>query len=127
MPEKAVTEFWRDLQPITKVFQPDALPEAYIQNAATLDNSSDDISLYVPFNETIFSRLFRISPSQNRWCDILMAKSAVLVNRHYHPHEVFAYTIFGKRAIWSTTGLQPPRDHCENVGLGADYVKALFR
>ncbi len=26
MPEKALTEFWRDLQPISKVFQPDALP-----------------------------------------------------------------------------------------------------
>ena len=25
-----------------------------------------------------------------------MAKSAGLVNRHYHPHEVFAYTISGK-------------------------------
>jgi uncharacterized RmlC-like cupin family protein len=25
-----------------------------------------------------------------------MAKEAGLVNRHYHPHEVFAYTISGK-------------------------------
>jgi len=25
-----------------------------------------------------------------------MAKGAGLVNRHYHPHEVFAYTISGK-------------------------------
>src|SRR5262245_34925644 len=25
-----------------------------------------------------------------------MAKAAGLVNRHYHPHEVFAYTISGK-------------------------------
>ena len=91
MPEKALTEFWRDLQPISKVFQPDALPEQYIQNAPT-----DDIKLYIPFNETIFSRPLWISPSQNRWCDILMAKSAGLVNRHYHPHEVFAYTISGK-------------------------------
>jgi hypothetical protein len=34
--------------------------------------------------------------SQNKWCDILMAKGAGLVNRHYHPHEVFAYTLSGK-------------------------------
>jgi 2,4'-dihydroxyacetophenone dioxygenase len=91
MPEKAATEFWKGLQPIATVFKPDALPESYIQNAPT-----DDINLYVPFNETIFSRPLWISPQQNRWCDILMAKSAGLVNRHYHPHEVFAYTISGK-------------------------------
>jgi 2,4'-dihydroxyacetophenone dioxygenase len=91
MPEKAVVEFWKDIQPIGKVFQPDALPEVYIQNAPT-----DDFRLYVPFNETVSSRPLWISPQQNRWCDVLMAKSAGLVNRHYHPHEVFAYTISGK-------------------------------
>jgi 2,4'-dihydroxyacetophenone dioxygenase len=91
MPEKAVLEFWKDLQPIAKVFQPDALPEVYIQNAPT-----DDFRLYVPFNETVSSRPLWISPQQNRWCDVLMAKGAGLVNRHYHPHEVFAYTISGK-------------------------------
>jgi 2,4'-dihydroxyacetophenone dioxygenase len=91
MAEKAVMEFWKDLQPIAKVFQPDALPEVYIHNAPT-----DDFRLYVPFNETVSSRPLWISPQQNRWCDVLMAKSAGLVNRHYHPHEVFAYTISGK-------------------------------
>jgi 2,4'-dihydroxyacetophenone dioxygenase len=91
MPQTAVTEFWKDLQPIRNVFKPDALPEAYVHDAPT-----DDIQLYVPFNETVFSRPLWISPQQNRWCDILMAKSAGLVNRHYHPHEVFAYTISGK-------------------------------
>ena len=30
------------------------------------------------------------------WCDILMAKKAGLVNRHYHPRQVFAYTLSGK-------------------------------
>jgi 2,4'-dihydroxyacetophenone dioxygenase len=91
MPEKAVMEFWKDLQPIAKVFQPDASPEVYIHDAPT-----DDYRLYVPFNETVSSRPLWISPQQNRWCDVLMAKSAGLVNRHYHPHEVFAYTISGK-------------------------------
>jgi 2,4'-dihydroxyacetophenone dioxygenase len=91
MAQTAKTEFWRDLRPIEKVFQADALPEVYVTNAAT-----DDERYYVPFTETVASRPLWISPSQNKWCDILMAKGAGLVNRHYHPHEVFAYTISGK-------------------------------
>ena len=51
MPESAATEFWKDLKPIQKVFQKDALPEVYTHNAPT-----DDERLYVPFNETVFSR-----------------------------------------------------------------------
>ena len=84
-------EFWRDLKPIEKVFQADTLPEVFNAHAAT-----DDERYYVPFTETVSSRPLWISPSQNKWCDILMAKAAGLVNRHYHPHEVFAYTISGK-------------------------------
>src|SRR5689334_18724726 len=84
VPEKPNAEFWRNLKPIEKVFQPDALPEVYIQNAPT-----EDERYYVPFSETVYSRPIWISPQQNKWCDILMAKGAGLVNRHYHPHEVF--------------------------------------
>ncbi|MPZ29838.1 MAG: cupin domain-containing protein [Rhodospirillales bacterium] len=84
-------EFWRNLKPIEKVFQLDALPEVYTANATT-----DDERYYVPFTETVSLRPLWISPSQNKWCDILMAKAAELVNRHYHPHEVFVYTISGK-------------------------------
>lgn len=91
MPEKSNTEFWRSLKPIAKVFQPDALPEVYIPNAAI-----DDERYYVPFSETVYSRPIWISPQQNKWCDILMSKGAGLVNRHYHPHEVFAFTLSGK-------------------------------
>jgi len=91
MQKSPSSEFWRGIEPITKVFQPDALPEVYIQNAPT-----EDERYYVPFTETVSSRPLWISPSQNMWCDILMAKSAGLVNRHYHPHEVFAFTISGK-------------------------------
>jgi 2,4'-dihydroxyacetophenone dioxygenase len=91
MAELARNEFWKDIKPISQVFKADALPEAYIANAAT-----DDERYYVPFTETVSSRPLWISPSQNKWCDILMAKGAGLVNRHYHPHEVFAYTISGK-------------------------------
>src|SRR5450631_640699 len=46
MPEAAISEFWRDLKPISKVFQPDALPEVYLANAPT-----DDDRYYVPFTE----------------------------------------------------------------------------
>lgn len=91
MPDKPNDEFWRTLKPIANVFKPDALPETYIGNAPT-----DDERYYVPFTDTVSSRPLWISPSQNKWCDILLAKSAGLVNRHYHPHEVFAYTISGK-------------------------------
>lgn len=91
MPELATTEFWKDIPAIANVFKPDAKPEVYIPNAPT-----EDERLYVPFTETVSSRPLWISPTQNRWCDILMAKKAGLVNRHYHPHQVFAYTISGK-------------------------------
>lgn len=91
MPEAATREFWKGLKPIAQVFKPDALPEMYTHDAATADER-----YYVPFSETVYSRPLWISPAQNKWCDILMAKGAGLVNRHYHPHEVFAYTISGK-------------------------------
>ena len=91
MPERATVEFWKELTPIAKVFKPDALPESYVANAPT-----DDERYYVPITETVSSRPLWISPQRNQWCDILMAKGAGLVNRHYHPHEVFAYTISGK-------------------------------
>ena len=50
----------------------------------------------MPFTDTVCSRPLWISPTQNRWCDILYAKGPGLVNRHYHPQQVFAYTISGK-------------------------------
>jgi len=91
MVEVATREFWRDIPSIENVFKPDALPEAYIHNAPT-----EDERYYVPFSDTVSSRPLWICPTQNKWADILMAKAAGLVNRHYHPHEVFAYTISGK-------------------------------
>ena len=91
MPEAAQTEFWRDLKPITKVFQEHSLPEMYTPDIAT-----DDERYYVPLTETVGTRPVWISVAQNSWCDVLMATSAGLVNRHYHPQAVFAYTISGK-------------------------------
>lgn len=66
MVETATTEFWKDIAPTAKVFQPNALPEAYVADAAT-----DDERYYVPFTETVSSRPLWISPTQNIWCDIL--------------------------------------------------------
>ncbi|MBU4612175.1 2,4'-dihydroxyacetophenone dioxygenase family protein [Achromobacter sp. GG226] len=91
MPATPGNEFWRGLKPIAESFKPDALPEVYLPNAPI-----EDDRYYVPFSETVSSRPLWISPQQNKWCDILMAKSAGLVNRHYHPHEVFAFTLSGK-------------------------------
>jgi 2,4'-dihydroxyacetophenone dioxygenase len=85
------TEFWRDLKPIEEVFRPGAASDLYIAEAPT-----EDERYYVPFTDTVSSRPLWISPSQNRWCDILYCKGPGLVNRHYHPHQVFAYTISGK-------------------------------
>src|SRR5215211_182047 len=91
MPEAATTEFWKDLKPIENVFKPDALPEIFCKDAPT-----DDLRYYVPLTETVYTRPLLISPAQNRWCDILMATGPGLVNRHYHPHQVFGFTLSGK-------------------------------
>jgi 2,4'-dihydroxyacetophenone dioxygenase len=91
MSAQTKTEFWRDIKPIDNVFRPDALPEIYSSKVA-----EGDERYFVPFNDTVFSKPIWISLSTNRWCDVLMAKGAGLVNRHYHAHEVLAYTISGK-------------------------------
>ncbi|WP_448626028.1 2,4'-dihydroxyacetophenone dioxygenase family protein [Geodermatophilus sp. URMC 64] len=85
------TEFWRDIKPIERVFRKDAAPEVYLPDGAT-----DDDRYYIPLSETVGSRPLWISLQQNRWADVLMARTAGLVNRHYHPHQVFAYTLSGK-------------------------------
>jgi 2,4'-dihydroxyacetophenone dioxygenase len=91
----AGTEFWRDIKPIPKekVFRKDAAAELFLP-----DTMADDDRYFVPLSETVFSRPLWISLAQNRWADVLMAKQAGLVNRHYHPHQVFGYTLSGK---WS--------------------------
>jgi 2,4'-dihydroxyacetophenone dioxygenase len=123
MPEAATTEWWKGIEPIKSVFQPDAKPEVYIANAPT-----DDERYYVPFTETVLSRPLWISPSKNKWCDVLMAKGAGLVNRHYHPHEVFAYTISGKwgylEHAWTATAgdfvYEPPGEGHTLVAYASD-------
>jgi 2,4'-dihydroxyacetophenone dioxygenase len=73
MADTANSEFWRDLKPIEQKFRPGALPEAYIANAPT-----EDERFYAPLSETVGTRPLWISPSQNRWCDVLMCR----VQRH---------------------------------------------
>ncbi|MGY1770596.1 2,4'-dihydroxyacetophenone dioxygenase family protein [Blastococcus sp. SYSU D00813] len=92
-PEPNGGEFWGDLKPLENVFRADAAPEIFLPD--TLD---DDDRYYIPLSETVGSRPLWISLTQNRWADVLMAKQAGLVNRHYHPHQVFGYTLSGK---WS--------------------------
>ena len=58
--------------------------------------ATDDERYYVPLTDTVGTRPLLIQPSQNRWCDVLRATGAGLVNRHYHPHQVFSYTISGR-------------------------------
>ncbi len=130
MPERATNEFWKDLKPIAKVFQPDALPEVYASDVANADER-----WFVPFTDTVFSRPLWISPTQNKWCDILMAKGPGLVNRHYHPHEVFAYTISGKWGYleheWTATAGDfvyetPGEGHTLVAYEHPDPMKAMF-
>jgi 2,4'-dihydroxyacetophenone dioxygenase len=91
MPEAAATEFWRNIKPIADVFKPGALADVYKPKV-----TEGDERLFVPITETVSSKPLWISPQRNMWADVLMAKTAGLVNRHYHPHQVFAYTISGK-------------------------------
>ena len=91
MSEAPTTEFWRSIKPIENCFKPGVPPEVYMKNPAM-----DDERYFLPLSETVFSRPMWISPQQNMWADILWAKQAGLVNRHYHPRQIFAYTIQGK-------------------------------
>ena len=91
MPEAATTEFWRDIKPVPNSFKPGVLPEVYMK-----DPANSDPRYFVPVSETVSSRPVWISPQRNMWADVLMSEHAGLVNRHYHPHHIFAYTISGK-------------------------------
>lgn len=123
-------EFWRHLQPIADVFKPDAQPEHYIHDAAT-----DDERFYVPFTETVSIRPLYLSVEKNMWSGIMYAKKAGLVNRHYHPREVFAYTISGHWSYLEHDWVAGPGDfvyespgsaHTLVAHEGPQPMKALF-
>lgn len=99
------------------MFQPDALPEAYVANAAT-----DDERYYVPFTEMVSPRPLWILPTQNMWCAILMAnKKARLVNRHYHPPQAFAYTYPRQVFAYTISGQWGYLEHDWTATVG-DFV-----
>jgi len=91
MAEAATTEFWKDIKPVPESFRPGALPESYQAKIA-----EGDERYWVPMSETVSSKPVWISPARNMWADVLMSREAGLVNRHYHPAPIWAYTISGK-------------------------------
>jgi 2,4'-dihydroxyacetophenone dioxygenase len=92
-PNSDPDSIWKSIKPIDKVFREGALPEIYASKIA-----EGDERYWVPISETVSSKPVWISPSKNMWADVLMAKSAGLVSRHYHSHPIWAYTISGKWA-----------------------------
>jgi len=130
MPETATSEFWRDIKPIANAFKPGVPPEVYLQ-----DPANSDEKFFIPLTATVLSRPLWISPQQNMWADILWAKKAGLVNRHYHPHQIFAYTIQGKWGYlehpWTATKGDfvyetPGEGHTLVAYESAEPMKALF-
>jgi len=91
MREAPTTEFWRDVRPVENPIKDGALPELYLR-----DPANDDPRYFFPISETVSARPLWIAPQRNMWANILLSERAGLVNRHYHPHAVFAYTISGK-------------------------------
>ncbi len=73
------------------VFKPGAMPELFIPDAW----GDDDDRYYVPLGPGVGSKPIWISPSKNAWVDILRAEHAGLLQRHYHPHDVFGLCISG--------------------------------
>ena len=106
MPEAPTTEPWKGTPPIPMSLRPGAKPEAYFAKIA-----EGDERLWVPIGrplvEDVYSKPVWISPTLNMWADVLMAKKPCIVNRHYHPKPIWAYTISGKWAYleheWTAT------------------------
>ncbi|OJW67798.1 MAG: 2,4-dihydroxyacetophenone dioxygenase [Sphingomonadales bacterium 63-6] len=91
MAEAATSEFWKDIKPIPEAFRPGAAPESYMPKIA-----EGDPRYWVPMSETVSSKPVWISPTRNMWADVLYSSGPGLVNRHYHPQPIWAYTISGK-------------------------------
>jgi 2,4'-dihydroxyacetophenone dioxygenase len=82
-------------RPIKNVF-PGRAARSYIRTA------NSDERYYVPFyRDCVHCALDFASEQMVRHP---VPKKAGLVNRHYHPHEAFAYTISGKWGYLDTTG-----------------------
>jgi 2,4'-dihydroxyacetophenone dioxygenase len=57
---------------------------------------TDDERYSAPLSDTVGSRPLWMSPWAEPVVRRVYARSAGLVNRHYHPQQIFAYTISGK-------------------------------
>ena len=97
--QQSGSEFWRGLRGQISAFRPRS-PEAYVADA-----DEDEKRYYVPFTETVGGQVrcgcAQAGPGGQRADG---ARGAGLVNRHYHPQQVFAYTISlsGQMNCWST-------------------------
>ena len=102
MPETPTTEPWAGTPPVPHALRPGAKPEAYMAKIA-----EGPKEYWVPIVEGVYSKPVWISPTLNMWADVLMAEKACIVNRHYHPKPIWAYTISGKWAYlehdWTAT------------------------
>ena len=90
MPEAPTTEPWAGTEPVPHALRPGAMPEAYMAKIA-----EGDERYWVPIVENVSSKPVCISPTLNMWADVLMATKPCIVNRHYHPKLLWAYTISG--------------------------------
>lgn len=90
MPEPATVENWKDVAPVPDFQRPYGLDNLYVP-----DITGDHDLHYMTMREGLWARALWISPSQNMWCNVLKGRAG-LINRHYHPTEIFAYTISGK-------------------------------
>ncbi len=88
MPGESGAEFWRALKPIANALKPDAQPEVFHQFAPI-----DDERYYAPSSPTVGSRPLWISPRDNRWTDVLWARSAGLAHNHADAERASRYDI----------------------------------
>lgn len=91
MPEPATTENWKSVPPVPDFRKPWGLQDLYVPDAL----GGDDLH-YMKMREGLTARALWISPSTNMWCNILKGRGGGLINRHYHPTDVWAYTLSGK-------------------------------
>jgi 2,4'-dihydroxyacetophenone dioxygenase len=118
---------FRDVKPITNVFKRHAAAELYVPG-------SDDERLYFPLTATTLTRPLMLSRSQNRWCAPLVAKRAGFINRHYHPQQVFTFTVSGKWGYlehdWVATAgdfvYEPPGESHTLVAYETDEPTVIY-
>jgi len=95
MPEAAITEFWKELKR-SEGFSVGRASEA----TRTTRRAAMSGPVWCRFRDGLLQAAV-VSPGQNKWCDILMAKERRPGESPLSSAEVFAYTISGK---WGLPG-----------------------